>query len=210
MGRNLEPTCKKCRREGKKLFLKGDKCDSNKCPMISRNYPPGVHGPNQRRSRLTVYGAQLRQKQSAKKIYDLNEKQFRNYYEKAYNQQGDTGENLLQLLELRLDNLVYKLGFVKSRRLARQIITHGMFLVNGKKVNIPSYQVKVNDVISIREKYQNKKIFSGLAKRLAKKDLSEWLGVNPEKLSGTLLAIPNKDDLSPIFDIKMIVEFYSR
>lgn len=210
MGRNIQPTCKQCRREGSKLFLKGDKCDSTKCPMVSRNYPPGVHGPSQGRPRLTVYGAQLRQKQSAKRIYNLMEKQFRNYYEKAYNQKGDTGENLLRLLELRLDNIIYRLGFVKSRRLSRQAVGHGLFMVNGKKVNVPSYKVRVNDVISVNPKYKDNTLFTDLAKRLAKSDLPQWLGTNPDELSGTVLAIPHKDDLNPIFDVKMIVEFYSR
>lgn len=210
MGRNLQPTCKQCRREGSKLFLKGDKCGSSKCPMVSRNYPPGAHGPTKGRPRLTVYGAQLRQKQSAKRIYNLMEKQFRNYYTKAYNQTGDTGENLLRLLEARLDNIIYRLGFVKSRRLARQAVSHGLFFVNKKKVNVPSFKVKVNDVISVNTKYKDNALFTDLAKRLAKSDLPQWLGANPDELSGTLLAIPNKEDLNPIFDVKMIVEFYSR
>lgn len=210
MGRNLQPTCKQCRREGSKLFLKGDKCDSSKCPMVSRNYPPGMHGQSKGRPRLTVYGAQLRQKQSAKRIYNLMESQFRNYYDKAYNQKGDTGENLLRLLELRLDNIIYRVGFLKSRRLSRQAVSHGLFMVNGKKVNVPSFKVKVNDVISVNPKYKDNVLFTDLAKRLAKSDLPQWLGTNPDELSGTVLAIPNKEDLTPIFDVKMIVEFYSR
>ena len=210
MGRNTQPTCRQCRREGSKLFLKGDKCDSSKCPMVSRNYPPGVHGPNQGRPRLTVYGSQLRQKQSAKRIYNLMEKQFRNYYEKARQQKGDTGENLLRLLELRLDNIIYRLGFLKSRRLARQAVTHGMFRVNGKKVNVPSYRVRANDVVSLNPSYKNHVLFTDLAKKLAKSDLPKWLGSNPDELAGTVLTIPNKEDFNPIFDVKMIVEFYSR
>lgn len=210
MGRNVQPTCKQCRREGSKLFLKGDKCDSTKCPMVARNYPPGMHGPSKGRPRPTVYGAQLRQKQSAKRIYNLMESQFRNYYDKAYNQKGDTGENLLRLLELRLDNIIYRLGFVKSRRLARQAVGHGLFYVNGKKVNISSFKVKTNDVISLNPKYKSNVLFTDLAKKLAKSDLPQWLGTNPDELSGTVLAIPNKEDLNPIFDVKMIVEFYSR
>lgn len=210
MGRNLQPTCKQCRREGTKLFIKGDKCNSSKCPMVSRNYPPGQHGPNQGRPRLTVYGAQLRQKQSAKRIYNLMESQFRNYFKKAFNQSGDTGENLLKLLELRLDNIIFRLGLVGSRRLARQAVSHGLFLVNDKKVNIPSYKVRVNDVISVNPKYKESKMFADLTKKLAKANLPQWLAVNPDELSGILIAVPAKEELNPIFDVKMIVEFYSR
>ena len=150
MSKDLDHKCKQCRREGVKLFLKGEKCYGPKCPIVRRNYPPGIHGAKKTRQRLTEYGHQLREKQKAKKIYGILERPFRNYYQKAIKQKGDTNEILGQLLEMRLDNVIYRLGLAKSRKAARQLVSHGFFLVNGKKVNIPSYQVKIKDEITIK------------------------------------------------------------
>ncbi len=209
MGRDLNPKCKYCRREGVKLFLKGDRCFSGKCALVKRNYPPGVHGPK-RLTRLTVYGRQLREKQKLKRMYGLLEKQLKLYFQKSIKQKGETGDNLVRLLEMRLDNVVYRLGFAKSRATARQLVNHGHFLVNGKKVNIPSYQVKVGDVVSLKPSSKDLKIFVNLEKQLNKKETPEWLLPDPTKLAGKVVAVPSKDDLKQIFDIKAVVEFYSR
>jgi small subunit ribosomal protein S4 len=209
MARNLAPACKQCRREGTKLFLKGDKCASPKCPLAVRNYPPGVHGPNGR-PRLTPYGTQLRQKQQAKRFYMLMEQQFRNYYDKAKKLKGDTSATLLRLLETRLDNVIYRLGFVPSHKLARQLVGHNYFFVNGKPVNIPSYQLKLNDVVSINPLKKDKKVFVELSKKLNKAYLPQWLSIDPDKLSGSIISVPSKEDINVSFDIRMIIEFYSR
>jgi len=209
MAKNLDPKCKQCRREGEKLFLKGDRCNSPKCAMVKRNYPPGAHG-GKGPSRLTNYGQQLREKQKAKRIYGLLEKQFKNYFKKAVNKKGDTGEILSQLLELRLDNVVFRLGFAKSRRAARQLVNHGHFLINDKKNNIPSYQVDINDVISIREKSLETSSFKGLSKGLEKYEAPSWLVLDPKELKGRILSMPGDNDLVQGINMKLIVEYYSR
>ncbi len=209
MGRDLSPKCKQCRREGEKLFLKGERCSSPKCAMVKRNYPPGVHGVK-RPGRLTSYGQQLRAKQKAKRIYGLLETQFKNYFKKAMYKKGDTGETFLQLLELRLDNIVYRLGLARSRKQARQLVGHGHFLVNDKKVNIPSYQLKVNDVISIREKSRESADFTNLAKKLEKHKISDWLVLDMKELKGKVVSIPSLDEVKQTINIKLIVEYYSR
>jgi small subunit ribosomal protein S4 len=209
MGRYLKSRCAQCRREGEKLFLKGDRCNLAKCAMVRRGYPPGVHGPKGK-IRLTGYGTQLREKQKAKRIYGIFEKQFKNYFEKAIKKKGDTSEFLLQLLEMRFDNVVYRLGIGKSRQSARQLVGHGLLAVNGKKVTIPSYQVKVGDIISIKTNAAAKKVFQNLPQTLAKFEPPAWLALDVAKAEGKITRKPTKDDVKTQFDLKMIIEFYSR
>ena len=212
MGRELAPKCKQCRRAAQKLFLKGDRCNSSKCAIVKRNYIPGIHGPKfgTRGVRLTDYGIQLREKQKAKKSYRLLEKQFRNYYDKAVKQAGDSGENLYKLLEMRLDNVVYRSGFVKSKNLARQSVNHGHFRVNGKKVDIPSYQMKIKDVITIKPASLKTKLFEGLVDQLKIVETPAWINVDSKELSITVVGTPSVKETTPGFDLKAIVEYYSR
>ena len=213
MARNLDPKCKQCRREGVKLFLKGDKCFSTTCPMLKRDYPPGVHGPSSkkgRKPRLSGYGTQLREKQKAKRTYRLLEKQFKLYFDKASHMPGDTSENLLQLLELRLDNLVYRLGFATSRDSARQLVTHGHITIDGKKASIPSIQIKVGQKISILDNVKEKEYWKKQLPKLAKVEVPSWLSLDPNKYEGQIVSIPSRQDLPTSFDPTMIVEFYSR
>ncbi len=209
MAKNLSPKCKQCRREGEKLMLKGDRCNSPKCAMVKKNYPPGAHKDN-RRPRQSDYSMQLREKQKAKKIYNILEKQFRLTFEKAKKQKGDAGENLLKMLETRLDNTVYRLGFSKSRNHARQLVNHGHFTVNNKKVNIPSCQIKAGDVIKIKKTAKPVKAFENLKEKLKKHEAPGWLNINMEDLSGKVLHQPGKNDISANINTPMIVEFYSR
>jgi small subunit ribosomal protein S4 len=208
MARNLDPKCKRCRREGEKLFLKGEKCFSPKCAMVKRNYPPGMHGPKQQKSRKSQYGIQLREKQKVKMIYAVLEKQFRNYVHKAMRNTGDSGENLMTILETRLDNIVYRMGFAQSRGVARQLVSHNHVLVNGKKVNIPSYIVSVGDTISI--KTTSKKMFEKLDKSTQKNDTPAWLDSNLKELQGKVLGMPVYDQVKQNLNIPLIIEFYSR
>jgi small subunit ribosomal protein S4 len=210
MGKKLGPQCKQCRREGKKLFLKGERCFTSKCAMVKRNYPPGAHGITKRKPRVTEYGLQLREKQKAKRIYGILERQFRNYYRKAIKKVGDTGEILFQFLEQRLDNVVYRLGFAKSRKLARQLVNHGHFLVNGKKVDIPSFELKLGDIVSIKESSLKLAPFKDLSEVLKKQETVAWLSLDPKTLEGKVLVKPTKEDLAEAFDVKLIVEYYSR
>ncbi len=209
MARNLKSKCEQCRREGEKLFLKGERCYLTKCAVTRRGYPPGMHGPKGK-ARLTGYGTQLREKQKAKRIYGILERQFKNYFEKASKRMGDTSEFLLQLLEMRLDNVIYRLGFAKARQQARQMVGHGLLFVNGKKVTIPSFQVKIGDVISIKPSAASKKIFQNLPQTLQKQEVPAWLALDVTKLEGKVTRKPTKDDLKTQFDLKMIIEFYSR
>jgi len=208
MAKNLDPKCKQCRREGEKLFLKGDRCNSPKCAMVKKNYPPGVHGLKGR-GRQSDYSLQLREKQKAKKLYNLLEKQFKITFDKASKQKGDAGENLLKILEMRLDNTVYRLNFATSRSQARELVNHGHFTVNDKKVNIPSYQIKTGDIIKIKPSSKKNKLFSDLSERLKKADVPGWLNLDEKELSAKILHKPNKDDMEKI-NMQMIVEFYSR
>ncbi|MAF13269.1 MAG: 30S ribosomal protein S4 [Parcubacteria group bacterium] len=196
-------THKACRRYGIKL------CQSDKCPVIRRNYKPGIHG-NKRRARLTEYGTQLREKQIAKAIYGIMEKQFSNYYKKAINQQGDTGELIQQMLETRLDNAVFRAGFAKTRPLARQLVSHGMFLVNGKKTNIPSYQIKVKDEISIKPEKIKAKVFNDLEKKLEKYTVPSWLALDLKNNKVKVVSRPSGNELENTFNPRLIVEFYSK
>ncbi len=209
MARNLDPKCKQCRRAGQKLFLKGERCNTAKCAMVKRNFPPGIHG-SKGYGRLTDYALQLREKQKAKKIYRLMENQFKNYFTKANKTQENTENILLQLLEMRIDNVIYRSGFAKSRDLARQLISHNHFLVNGQKVNIPSYQVKVNDIISLKEKSQSSKSFTNLKEQIKKNEPVSWLSVDLDKLEIKVVDKPSIDESKGEFDPKLIVEFYSR
>lgn len=201
--------CVRCRREGVKLFLKAEKCDTQKCPIVRRNYPPGMHGVKGR-SRLTPYGIQLREKQKAKAIYGLLEKQFFLYYKRATAKKSNTAQLLLIFLENRLDNLVYRLGLASSRRKARQLVNHGFILVNDRKVNIPSYQVKVNSVISINEKFKKSKYFQKISEDIKKTEIPTWLSFDNTQFKGKYLSTPTIEEVNPLFDLKLIVEFYSR
>lgn len=209
MAKDLDPKCKKCRREGVKLFLKGEKCYSPKCPMVKRNYPPGVHGAKGPK-RLTEYGTQLREKQKAKRIYNLLEKQFRLTFDRASSLGGDVRENLLRLLEMRLDNVVYRLGLASSRSQARQLVNHGHFLVNNRKVNIPSFVVKTGDIVKIKKASRNKKSFRNIGEKIKKDKLPSWLNLDLEKLEAKVLHAPAKSDTEQNIDAQAIVEYYSR
>lgn len=209
MARNLDPKCKQCRRAGQKLFLKGDRCNSAKCAMVKRNFPPGAHG-SKGYGRLTDYGVQLREKQKAKTIYRLLEQQFRNFFVKAQKSKGNTEEVLMQLLEMRLDNVIYRAGFAKSRNLARQLVSHGHFLVNGKKVNVPSYQVKVGSIISIADRSFKNKLFTNIKGQVKKSENISWLTLDTEKLEIKIVEKPKLEETKGEFDPKLIIEFYSR
>jgi len=210
MARYTGPVCRLCRRDGTKLFLKGAKCFSDKCPIEKRNFPPGQHGQSRKVKKVVGYGLQLREKQKAKRIYFTLETQFRAYYQKAANKTGVTGELLLQQLETRLDNVCYRLGFAMSRRQARQIVRHGHIQVNGRKVNIPSYQCKVGDEVQVRE---GAKKFGVLeeAKNFASGQRSvPWLDINRDNLSGRLVALPTREDVNLPVNEQLIVELYSK
>jgi len=211
MGKNLEPKCKQCRRVGEKLMLKGERCNSPKCAMVKRNYPPGIHGPRVgRRQKISEYGLQLAEKQKARKQYTLMEKQFRLTFERAQKRSGDTGSNLLILLETRLDNLVYRAGFASSRHQARQLVNHGHFLVNDKKVNVPSYQVKQGDVVKAKDKAKRSKHFKNIKEKLKQIETPGWLSLNMEDLEVKMLHEPTQEDLEKTnLNTQMIIEYYS-
>lgn len=208
MARYKDEQCRICRREGCKLFLKGDRCYSDKCSVTRRNYGPGDHG--QKRSKLSEYGTQLREKQKTRYFYGVGEKQFRKYFEMASNKKGITGNNLLQILESRLDNVVYRLGFGVSRAQARQLVTHGNMEVNGKKVNIASYLVKPGDVISVREIKKDNPIIKENAQKGATRPIPEWLELDSEKLSGKVVRLVNRDEIDLAVEEHLIVELYSK
>lgn len=206
MARYTGSKCRLCRREGMKLFLKGDRCMSTKCAVEKRQYPPGEHGQRMR-VRRTEYGLQLREKQKVKRVYGVFERQFRKYFARAARQHGVTGENLLRLLELRLDNVVYRAGFAPSRNNARQFVNHRHFTVNGRIVNIASYQVKVGDVIEAREK------ISGVVKANLERigtDSVPWLQVDGNKLSATVVEVPTREGIPIPVQEQLIVELYSK
>ena len=209
MGRNIENKCKQCRRIGEKLFLKGDRCSTPKCAMIKRNYAPGFHGPKGHK-RLSDYGLQLQEKQKAKKYYGLLEKQFRLTYSKASKQKGDAGKNFLKLLETRLDNVIYRLGWAASRAQARQLVTHGHFLVNGRKASIPSFIVKEGQVIKIRKSSQSNRFFRNLGEKIKKADRPSWLNFDNTDLSAKVLHEPKDTDLPQNINVPMIIEYYSK
>lgn len=209
MARNLDPKCRQCRREGEKLFLKGEKCFTEKCGIEKRNYPPGQHG-QRRASRLSDYGVQLREKQKLRRIYGILEKQFRGYYAEADRKKGITGDNLLQMLESRLDNVTYKMGLGASRTEAGQIVKHNSILVNGKRVNIPSYQVQPGDEISVNDSSKNQLRIKAALEAAEERGFPEWLEVNTKKLSGVFKNKPERDDLPSTINESLIVELYSK
>ena len=208
MARYIGSKCRLCRREGEKLFLKGEKCFSSKCPVENRPYPPGQHG--QRRGRLSDYATQLREKQKLRRIYGIMEKQFRGYYKEADRRKGSTGDNLLQLLESRLDNVVYRMGFGASRSEARQLVRHNAVVVNGQKVNIPSMQIRAGDVIAVADKAKNQLRIKGASDAAQNRGVSEWLDVDPEKLTGTFKSAPERSDLPTDIKEHLVIELYSK
>ena len=209
MARYKDAVCRLCRREGMKLFLKGQKCFTDKCPVEKRNFAPGQHGKD-RRAKVVGYGLQLREKQKAKRIYFTLETQFRNYFEKAASKPGVTGEVLLQQLERRLDSVIYRMGFGVSRRQARQLVRHGHVAVNGRKVNIPSYQVKAGDEITIREAAKQFGVIAGSLEFTSHQPAPTWLEVNRENLSGRVLSLPKREEINLPVNEQLIVELYSK
>ena len=206
MARYTDANCKLCRREGQKLFLKGERCYSSKCAIERRNYAPGQHG--QGRKKTSDYGLQLREKQKTKRFYGMQEKQFRNLFDKAERRQGKTGDNLLILLETRLDNAVYRLGFASSRKEARQLVVHGHFTVNGKKATAPAMELKAGDVIKVKEKSTNSPKFKEIKEMSI--TVPSWLTVDVEKLEGKVVAMPRREDIDTPVAEHLIVELYSK
>lgn len=210
MATNLDAQCKQCRRAGEKLFLKGERCSSPKCAMVKRATPPGFHGANTKRPRrLSDYGQQLAEKQKVRRYYNIMEKQFRITFDRAKKKTGDAGKNFLKMLEMRLDNTVYRLGFAVSRFEARQVVSHGHLLVNGKKVDIPSYQVKEGDVISIRERSLKNAFFKKALERKVDSRPS-WLNWNEAEKTAKVLHEPADTDLPANFNVQVIIEYYSK
>ncbi len=206
MARYTDANCRLCRREGQKLFLKGDRCYSARCSMERRGYAPGQHGQGRRKA--SEYAIQLREKQKTKRFYGLQETQFRNLFEKADRKPGMTGENLLIMLETRLDNVAFRLGFASSRKEARQLVNHGHFKVNGKKVNIPSYTVKAGDVITVKDKSSNSPKFKEVKEMTI--TVPEWMSVDVEKLEGKILNLPTREQIDTPVEEHLIVELYSK
>jgi len=208
MAKYVGPKCRLCRREGDKLFLKGDKCFSSKCAMENRPFPPGQHG--QKRTRMSDYAGQLREKQKLRRVYGILEKQFRGYYKEADRIKGSTGENLLQLLESRLDNVVFRMGFGASRSEARQLVRHNAIMVNGKKLNIPSAQLAAGDVIAIAEKAKAQLRIKGATETSQSRGIADWVEVDIAKLEGTYKSVPERSDLSADIKENLVVELYSK
>lgn len=209
MSRYRDSVCRICRRENLKLYLKGDRCYSDKCAFDRRSYPPGQHG--QRRSgKISDYGLQLREKQKAKRSYGLSEKQFKLTFQRADMKKGITGTNLLVMLEQRLDNVVYRLGFANSRPQARQLVRHNHFIVNGKKVNIPSYQTRVGDVIEVHEKSREIKAITEALEAVVRRAMPQWLDLEKDKMKGTVRGVPVREDITMPIQESQIVELYSR
>jgi small subunit ribosomal protein S4 len=209
MARYTEAACRLCRRQGEKLYLKGERCYTNKCSVGRRSYAPGEHGQARTR-KISEYGLQLREKQKLRRIYGVLERQFSGYFTLAESKKGITGENLLQILESRLDNVVYRLGFAASRKEARQLVRHGHFLVNGKKVNIPSLLVKVGDVVSIKESSIDSVKIKGILEGAASHNAPEWLEVDLNKQSGKVKSLPVREQIDIPVEEHLIVELYSR
>jgi small subunit ribosomal protein S4 len=209
MARYTGAVCRLCRREGTKLFLKGSKCTSDRCPLEKRNFAPGQHGKD-RKAKIVGYGLQLHEKQKAKRMYFTLESQFREYYEKANRASGVTGELLIQQLERRLDNVAFRLGFAMSRRQARQVVRHGHVTVNGRKVNIPSYQVNAGDVIAVQEGSKKLQVVEQGAQFAAQNPVPSWLEMNFETLTGRVLHLPKRADVNLPLNEQLIVELYSK
>ncbi|MFH1305016.1 MAG: 30S ribosomal protein S4 [Candidatus Omnitrophota bacterium] len=210
MARQVAASCRLCRRESEKLFLKGVRCVSDKCAFVRREYAPGQHGQKRKRRKSSEYEAQLREKQKAKRSYGILERQFRNYFKKAERARGSTGEMLLQLLERRLDNVVQRSGFAVSRSSARQLVTHGFVKINGRKVNIPSYLVKTGDKIVLKGKEKQLKAIRETSKMLEERGTPEWLKVSPEDLTAEIKRLPIKKDIGMVIEESLIVELYSK
>ena len=208
MARNLDPKCRQCRREGEKLFLKAEKCVTDKCSIERRNYAPGQHG--QKSGRLSDYGVQLREKQKIRRMYGILERQFRNSYKLADRQRGITGENLLQLLECRLDTVSYRMGFGGSRSEARQIVRHNAILVNGRRVNIPSYQVKPGDVLEVTEKAKNHLRIKSALEAAEQRTFPEWISMDVKAMKGTFKAKPERSELPATINESLVIELYSK
>ncbi len=207
MARYTEASCRLCRREGTKLFLKGARCYSSKCAIAKRGYAPGQHGPAGSRRKQSEYGLQLREKQKTKRFYGLQEGQFHTIYNRADRQRGNTGFNFLRLLEMRFDSIVYRLGFAHSRAEARQLVTHGHFTLNGKKANIPSMTLKAGDVIAVAETSRAKNRFKGFE---VNRTIPHWLNLDADTLTGKILQLPNREDVDVEVSERLIVELYSR
>ncbi|MCB0076778.1 MAG: 30S ribosomal protein S4 [Anaerolineales bacterium] len=211
MARYTDAVCKLCRREGEKLFLKGERCFGPKCAIERRAYPPGMHGQqNNFRRKTSDFGLQLREKQKARRIYGVLERQFRKYFEDAQRSPGLTGENLLRTLELRLDNVVYRLGFADSRAQARQLVNHGHVHVNGRRLDIPSALVSEGDIITVSDSSRNKTYFSDLAEMIGSRSVPSWLSLDVDKLSGRVNMLPQRGEIETTVNEQLIVEYYSR
>ncbi|HSK92534.1 MAG TPA: 30S ribosomal protein S4 [Candidatus Angelobacter sp.] len=208
MARYTDAVCRICRREGLKLFLKGSRCYSRKCAFERRSTPPGMN--TMRRRKVSEFGLQLREKQKVRKSYSVLERQFRNYFEKASASKGMTGEALLRLLEMRLDNVVYRLGFASSRAQARQLVTHGHFAVNGRPTNVPSFGTKVGDRIEVRDSRRSREYFKIAPETMRAAQVPEWLSADPSTLSGSVLAEPAREQMPLEFNEQLVVEYYSR
>jgi len=208
MARYTDAVCRLCRREGSKLFLKGSRCYTKKCAFERRPSPPGQHGV--RRRKMGDYGIQLREKQKVRRVYRVLEKQFKNYFEAAEAKPGVTGENLLRMLEFRLDNAVFRMGFARSRDEARQLVGHGHFAVNGRPTNIPSYQVKPGDRIEVRKSHRDREPFKLAKETLRSHQTPEWLTVDPVKLAGSIASAPRRDQMPMELNEQLVVEYYSR
>lgn len=208
MARYVGPVCRLCRRNGAKLFLKGDRCYTVKCALEKRNYAPGQHG--QQRKKLSNYGVQLREKQKLRRIYGLNERQFRNYFHMAAREEGVTGDNFLRILERRLDNVIFRMGIAASRSQARQLVRHGHVRVNGRKVNIPSFLVKPDEMISLKETTASKPFIVDALEQAKNKKAPAWLEVNYEKIEAKVVSLPAREDIDSQIDELLVVEHYSR
>lgn len=210
MGRDLKPKCKICRRAGEKLFLKGDHCNTPKCAMVRKPYPPGAHSRRISRG-LSEYGKQLAMKQKIKRIYGVMERQFRQHFEEIKNKPGVTGDLLMLRLEARLDNVVYRMGFADSRSLARQLVNHGAFKVNGKKVSIPSCRIDAGDIVGINESKKENAYFKNRYQILKnKKDFPSWIQFDSSKMEGKIISVPTQEEIGYNTDPQMVVEYYSR
>jgi small subunit ribosomal protein S4 len=208
MARYTDAVCRICRREGLKLFLKGSRCYTKKCAFERRSTPPGMN--TMRRRKVSEYGLQLREKQKVRKSYSVLERQFRNYFEKAEQHKGMTGENLLRLLEMRLDNVVFRMGFARSRAEARQLVSHGHFSVNGRPTNVPSCNTSLGDRIEVRESRRNREYFKTVAETIKSAQTPEWVSVDAAKLSGTVVSEPVREQMPLEFNEQLVVEYYSR
>jgi len=208
MARYTDAVCRQCRREGMKLYLKGSRCYTKKCAFERRPTPPGQHGV--RRRKVGDYGLQLREKQKVRRVYGVLEKQFRNYYLEASRQSGVTGEYLLRTLELRMDNVVFRLGLAPSRAAARQIVAHGHLAVNGTPTNIPSYRLKIGDRVEVRESHRSRELFKTVRDSLSSHQAPDWLSLDAANLAGTIVAVPRRDQMPLDFNEQLVVEYYSR